>query len=143
MMKAADPSRRPQKHFLKLDAGEETALGPIFLNIGAGVEGQDVGIVYRHRADGVRQGEAVTRWRRGSKCFKMGAALGGASLSGNRGRERENTHLFWLLQVIAFLFFCPLVSNKLRAAGEQGLKNHVNPRKPPLVDEERQLLSLV
>lgn len=42
-------------------------------------------------SSGVRQGEAVTRWRRGSKCFKMGAALGGASLSGNRGREREHS----------------------------------------------------
>lgn len=42
-------------------------------------------------SSGVRQGEAVTRWRCGSKRFKMGAALGGASLSGNRGREREHS----------------------------------------------------
>lgn len=143
MMTAADPSGRPQKHFLKLDAGEETALGPIFLNIGAGVEGQDVGIVYRHRAAGWDKarrslaGDAALNVSRWAQRWEERASQG---IEG----ERENTHLFWLRQVIAFLFFCPLVSNKLRAGGEQDLKkNHVNPRKPPLVDEERQHLSLV
>lgn len=38
-------------------------------------------------------------------------------LRGWRGSSEECSHLFWLLQVIAFF---PVVSNKIRVAGEQG-----------------------
>lgn len=62
MIRAAALSRRAQKQFLELVAAEETAFGPICLNIGAGVEGQDVGIVYRQRGETRRGGHSLEMW---------------------------------------------------------------------------------
>lgn len=62
MIRAAALRRRAQKQFLELDAAEEAAFRPICLNIGAGVEGQDVGIVYRQRGETRRGGHSLGMW---------------------------------------------------------------------------------
>lgn len=73
------------------------------------------GIKQRGKARRVLTGDVVinvSRWvQHGAKEKKR------KPLRGWRGSSEESSHLFWLLQVIAFF---PVVSNKIRVGGEQG-----------------------
>lgn len=76
------------------------------------------GIKQRGKARPVLAGDVVinvSRWvQRGAKKKEKKKR---EPLRGWRGSSEESSHLFWLLQVIAFF---PVVSNKIRVGGEQG-----------------------